>query len=200
MPTRTPLGNLIQASLDVHGWSARHVEEISGGTPGLGRGNMTKLMNNPLVSIKGETLVSLAEVLGLPTDLVVRAALRSLKKPIELQESAGTPEDAIRIDSDLSETDKQTLLRLLTVMRTEAGGTRGNTTPMNHAGQRARDPEPTELGSRRRELTGTPDDAIYPGEEGYIPPPEGYEYKLAADDSPSEGRERRRKLDESEGA
>lgn len=246
MQTRTPLGNLIRASLDAHGWSARKVEELAGGTSGLGRGNLTKLMNQHLLSIKGETLMSLAEVLGLPVELVVRAALRSLKTPIDLTQDAGTPEDAIRIDPDLTQPDKHTLLRMLEVMRTEAGGTRGNTTPMNQAGTAGRVPDPDKIARgwdtatdepdqylqaegvpanvvpggldrlvqdpRVQEVIreqmrqdqdprmGTPDDAITEGEDDYVAPPPGYEYDLAADESPSEGINRQHELDESEGS
>lgn len=181
MTTRTPLGNLIQASLDAHGWSARQIENLSGGAPGLGRQNISLLMNKPLTSIKGETLVSLAEVLGLPTELIVRAALRSLKTPIELRNETGSPEDAIRIDPDLTETDKQTLLRLIMVMRTEAGGNRGNTTPITQAGQPPAQPN----------YQPGPDEAIGPGEAGYLAPPENYEYDLAADEADSQGVQRR---------
>ncbi|MFI8597729.1 hypothetical protein ACIGDM_10485 [Rothia koreensis] len=178
MTTRTPLGNLIQASLDAHGWSARQIEDLSGGAPGLGRQNISLLMNKPLTSIKGETLVSLADVLGLPTELVVRAALRSLKTPIELTQETGSVEDVVRIDPDLSETDKQTLLRLLMVMRAEAGETRSNTAPMKQAGKKPAQPD----------YEPGPDEAIGPGEAGYLAPPENYEYDLAADESLSEGR------------
>lgn len=181
MQTRTPLGNLIQSTQDVHGWSARRLEELAEGKPSLGKSNVSKLKNRPLTSIKGETLVSLAEVLGLPTELVVRAALRSLKAPIDLNQDTGAPEDAIRIDPDLSEADKQTLLRMLMFMRAEAGETRGNTAPMNQAGKQPAQPN----------YQPGPDEAIGPGEAGYLAPPENYEYDLAADEADSQGVQRR---------
>jgi len=183
MPHRTPLGDLIQSTQTSRGWSNRDVEKNASGRSGLGQGNLTKLKNQPLTSIKGETLVGLAETLGLSTELVVRAALRSLKAPIELNNDVGTPEEAIQIDPDLSAADRNTLLRMLKVMRTEAGGTRGNTTPITQP-----------------RYTPGPDTAITEGEDNFVPPPAGYEYDLAADDSPSVGRERHRRLDESEGA
>ena len=179
MQTRTPLGNLIQSTQDVQGWSARRLEELAEGKPSLGKSNVSKLKNQPLTSIKGETLVSLAEVLGLPTELVVRAALRSLKTPIELSQKTGTPEDAIRIDPDLRESDKHALLRILQVMRAEAGETRDNTAPMNQAGKTPAQPD----------YQPGPDEAIGPGETGYLAPPENYEYDLAADEAPSEGQQ-----------
>ncbi|MDN5640103.1 MAG: hypothetical protein L0I17_04830 [Actinomycetia bacterium] len=196
MPTRTPLGSLIQASLDAHGWSARKVEEISGGKFGLSRANLSLLSTRPLTSIKGETITALAEVLNLPSELVMRAALRSLKTPIELKDSTGSPEEAIQMDIDLSQADKQTLLRLLEVMRAEAGGEHDQrSAPMTHAGH---SPATDDLAARRRGHAGTPDDAVHPGEDDWTAPPPLEQ--LAADDSPSEGRERRRRLDESEGA
>ena len=187
MPHRTPLGNLIQSALDANGWSARHVEEISAGKPGLGRGNLSNLKNKRLASIKGETLVSLAEILGLPTELVLRAALRSLKTPIELQQSSGTPEDAINLDPQLSVADKQTLLGMLGYMRSKTGDGH-EAAPMNQAEKAPSQPQ-----------MGTEEDALTPGEDGYIAPPADL-YRLAASDAPSEGRERRRQLDDTEGA
>ena len=181
MPHRTPLGDLIQSTQNLRGWSNRRVEQMAGGKSGLGQANLTKLKNGTLISIKGETLVSIAEVLGLPTELVVRAALRSLKTPIDLNQETGAPEDAIRIDPNLSDSDKQTLLRMLTFMRAEAGETRGNTAPMNQAGKKPAQPD----------YQPGPDLIVGPGEEGYIPPPPGYEYDLAADETPSEGVQRR---------
>ena len=158
---------------------------------------MTRLMNHPLTSIKGETITALAEVLGLPSDLVMRAALRSLKTPIELEGTSA--EDAIRIDAQLSERDKQTLLSMLELMRTKAGGHGGNTAPMNQARAGG---APADLDARRRareaDRVGTADDAVTPGEDGWVAPPPLEQ--LAADDTPSEAAARRRALDESEGA
>ena len=45
---------------------------------------------------------------------------------------------------------------------------------------------------------GTPDDALAPGEPGYVAPPRDL-YRLAASDEPSQGRDKQRLLDEAEG-
>lgn len=117
MSSRTPLGNLIQSAQDANGWSARRLEELAEGKPNLGKSNVSKIKNQALTSFKGETITGLAELLELPVSLVVTAALRSLKTPIEPSTNAVALEETIRIEPGLAEADKQTLLRMTETMR-----------------------------------------------------------------------------------
>ena len=87
------------------------------------------------------------------------------------------------------------MLRALVAAEQGGGEHDQRSAPMTTAGH---SPATDDLAARRRGRAGTPDDAVHPGEDDWTAPPPLEQ--LAADDSPSEGRERRRRLDESEGA
>lgn len=86
------------------------------------------------------------------------------------------------------------MLRALVAAEQGGGEHAIGSAPMNEAGT----PPATNLAARRRARTGTPDDAITTDDDDYLAPPADLT-RLAADQSPSEGRERRRRMDESEG-
>ena len=86
------------------------------------------------------------------------------------------------------------MLRALVAAEQGGGEHEQRSAPMKDAGQA---PATDELKARRRGRAGTADDAVAPGEDGWVAPPPLEQ--LAADDTPSEAAARRRALDESEG-
>lgn len=130
-----------------------------------------------------DTLRALAWLAGVPEEVAFTLAGRP---------APGPPlADELPPGSDyLSPKARKVVIDLLRVLVTAEQGDdfRGNTAPMNQAGKKPAQPN----------YQPGPDLIVGPGEEGYVPPPPGYEYYLAADESRSEGRQIRG--DDSEGA
>lgn len=118
MNDKHPLGQLIKTVQEARGWSERQLEEKAAGRPGLGKSNISKIKNHPLVSIKGVVIKGLAELLGVPESKVAAAALESMGVNLST-EAAATLEDSVRNEIDLSDKDRRILLAVLNEMKRE---------------------------------------------------------------------------------
>lgn len=177
MNTSKTLGTLIQERKNSNGWSFRDLENRSPKGAGLNKSRWGELLRDEVKTFNGEQLRGIAEALSVPAHIVGRAALASMGLP-EGGTTARTVEDVVRTDYNLSEHDRRILLAVLTAMRTESG--------------------PDER--TQEEVTEPRTQGTYPpamSRAGVSPaaadtePPRPDEYKLAADDTPSEGRARR---------
>ncbi len=115
---RHALARLIDAVKDANAWSdvdvtaaaRRHGHDLS-------KSNISRIrQQNPLVSITAATLRGLAAGLGVSIEQVALAALDSMGIVVARYDVA-TPEQAIRLDVDLSARDRAVLLGMLTTMR-----------------------------------------------------------------------------------
>lgn len=88
----------------------------------LSKSNISRIRNNPVVTLNIETVSALADGLGVPKAMVANAALASMG--IVTYSSADlTAEEAIRRDPTLSERDKKMLLTVLLGLRDATAGT-----------------------------------------------------------------------------
>lgn len=86
----------------------------------LSKSNISRIRNNPVVTLNLETVSALADGLGITKVMVANAALASMG--IISHNSADLrPEDAIRADRSLSERDKMMVLTILHGLREASG-------------------------------------------------------------------------------
>lgn len=82
----------------------------------LSKSNISRIRNNPVVTLNVETVSALADGLGISKAMVAQAALASMG--IVTYNSADlTTEEAIRRDPTLGEREKRTLLAVLATLR-----------------------------------------------------------------------------------
>ncbi|MBM6622633.1 hypothetical protein JTF08_13540 [Micrococcaceae bacterium RIT802] len=116
-----PLGSLIQEALDRNGWSLRHLSKraADAGSP-MSHTNLGRIKDEPVISIKAETIRMLAKILMVSESRVAQAALESMG--IAHSGSADPSiEDVVRTSTELSEYDQQLLTAVLAVMRSNKG-------------------------------------------------------------------------------
>lgn len=115
---RHPLADLVDRVREMNGWSDPQVVERARARGfELSKSNISRVRNQPVVSLTRSTIEGLAAGLGIPTSEVARAALESMG--IELVD-AGTLdlETVIRMDATLPLVSKEMLLGLVRQMRT----------------------------------------------------------------------------------
>lgn len=121
MNERHPLGQLIFSIQQARGWSERQLEERAAGKPGLGKSNISKIKNHPLVSIKGNVIKGLADLLGVSEQRVAKAALLSMG--VDLGETSSTTlRQSVGSEPELTDKDRKILLAVLNAMEEEVVG------------------------------------------------------------------------------
>lgn len=189
----TSLQDLAEMAVERHGLSGRqlafkaqqHGLQLTNTTFNAIRSNTYKFQASD------ETLRALAWLAGVHEDVAFTAAGKPKPGP-PLADELPPGVDNLSLRSRRAAIE---MLRALVAAEQGGGEHDQRSAPMTHAGH---SPATDDLAARRRGHAGTPDDAVHPGEDNWTAPPPLEQ--LAADDSPSEGRERRRRLDESEGA
>lgn len=143
MPAMHPLGELIVSRMRVNGWSTDAVvdrAERAGHT--LGRSNLNRIVNAPVVSIKGEVIRALADGIGVSDRLVANAALESMgvtPPVVEVTDALA----AVDIDPTLSDANRRQLRLLIEQMRSDsAQGGRRNLRFRPSPGKSAREHRP----------------------------------------------------------
>jgi hypothetical protein len=114
------LAALIDEVRSANGWSDPDVvaRAASKGHK-LSKSNISRIRNNPVVTLNIETVSALADGLGISKAMVAQAALASMG--IVTYNSADlTTEEAIRRDPSLGEREKRTLLAVLGTLRGDA--------------------------------------------------------------------------------
>ncbi len=133
MATKHQLAQLIDSVKAVNNWSDVKLAAIAEKKGyAVSKSNIGRF-RKPLVSIKGEIIYMLADILGLSPSQVAVAAVESMGIPMP-QYSTITPEVAVRLDAELSERDKQSILGLLGQFRirpTASGWSTTSTTGPN---------------------------------------------------------------------
>lgn len=116
-----PLGSLIQEALDRNGWSLRHLSKraADAGSP-MSHTNLGRIKDEPVISIKADTIRLLAKILNVSESRVAQAALDSMGIS-----HAGTQdpsiEDVVRTSTEISAYDQQLLTAMLAIMRSNKG-------------------------------------------------------------------------------
>lgn len=120
-----PLGALIQEVLHRNDWSTRDLAERSRklGTY-MSHTNFNRLKNDPLISIKGETIKLLAAVLQVPETRVAQVALESMGVQHSIEESPALT-DFVHSTTEISAHDRRLLVTLVEAMR-ETGNETAN--------------------------------------------------------------------------
>ncbi len=119
MPPKHQLAQLIDSVKAANNWSdPRLVRNAEEQKHELSKSNISRI-RKPVVSIKGELILALAAGLRVSPAQVATAALESMGIPLVHYELP-TPEQAVRLDTQLSERDKQAVLALLRQLRGSA--------------------------------------------------------------------------------
>lgn len=120
MPTMHPLGELIASRMSVNDLSLDAVvarAEAAGHT--LGRSNLSRIINDPVVSIKGDVIKAIADGIGVSPRLVANAALQSMGlEPVDTAE--GDSLVTVDLDPTLSDANRRQLKSLIRQMRLDS--------------------------------------------------------------------------------
>lgn len=144
MTERHALANLIDQVESTNRWSDSDVvKRAAQRGHKLSKQTVSRLRTeNPLVSIKGASILGLADGLGVTPGQVAMAALSAMRVPVA-ESSNLDAEVAIRRDVSLSEESRAMLLALIRQTRSDTGdrnedtrtqGTQGSTSPHGKAG------------------------------------------------------------------
>lgn len=113
------LGKLIQDALDRNKWSTRDLAKRAADMGQyMSHTNFNRLKNEPLSSIKADTIRLLARVLSVPEGRVTRAALATMGLPHDDHASPDLT-DVVRNSVDLSARDRRILESVISAMRSE---------------------------------------------------------------------------------
>jgi hypothetical protein len=119
MATAHQLARLIDGVKDANDWSdpdlVRNAKEKG---HVLSKSNISRF-RNPVVSIKGEVILALAAGLRVAPSQVAVAAIESMGVHLP-QHELPTPEQAVKLDTTLSNRDKESVLALLRHLRDSA--------------------------------------------------------------------------------
>lgn len=192
------LAALIDEVRSANGWSDPDVvARAQSKGHKLSKSNISRIRNNPVVTLNIETVSALADGLGISKAMIAQAALASMGI-VTYSSSDLTAEDAIRRDPTLGERDKRAVLAVLAGLRGEPASDRQDTN--NEAGHTnlhpTSAPDAQSPGSRgpragqktRRGLSAVPSNPDAPV-DGNIPLPDNWQ-ELAAYTGPTGHKER----------
>jgi hypothetical protein len=117
MPSMHPLGELIESRMRVNDWSLDAVVARADNT--LGRSNLGRIINDPVISIKGEVIKAIAAGIGVTPQLVANAALRSMGIEPAVEDQTDTLA-TVDIDPTLSDANRRQLRLLVEQMRLDS--------------------------------------------------------------------------------
>lgn len=121
-----PLGELLQEVMDRNGWSLR---ALSSRADSLGfkmsHSNFGRLKDEPVSSMKGETIKMLARVLKVSETRVASAVLASMGITPGSDDDQRGLVDFVRTSSEVSARDQRILLSVIDAMREDESGTNG---------------------------------------------------------------------------
>ncbi|WP_434922909.1 hypothetical protein ACR9WD_05830 [Glutamicibacter sp. PAEs-4] len=121
-----PLGELIQEVMDRNEWSLRG---LSSRADQLGfkmsHSNFGRLKDEPITSMKGETIKMLAKVLKVPEARVATAILDSMGVANDGSQERVALTDFVRTSSEVSARDQRILLSVIGAMRDDESGSNG---------------------------------------------------------------------------
>lgn len=128
-----PLGELIQEVMDRNAWSLRG---LSSRADRLGfkmsHSNFGRLKDEPITSMKGETIKMLAQVLKVPEARVAAAILDSMGVANDGSQDHLDLADFVRTSSEVSARDQRILLSVIGAMRDDESGSNGQPAPANN--------------------------------------------------------------------
>lgn len=188
---RHALAALIDDVRSANGWSDPDVvtRAASKGHK-LSKSNISRIRNNPVVTLNIETVSALADGLGVSKAMIAHAALASMGI-VTYSSSELTAEEAIRRDPTLGERDKRALLAVLAGLRVEPDVTAQGT---SHATP-DREEQPIDIRSAGERRNARAGQKTRPAEsDGNIPLPENWQ-DLAAYKGPTGHQERQSEWD-----
>ncbi|WP_054820997.1 helix-turn-helix transcriptional regulator [Arthrobacter sp. JCM 19049] len=117
-----PLGELLQEVMDRNGWSLRALSKRASDLGfAMSHSNFGRLKDEPVVSMKGETIKMLAQVLKVSESRVAEAVLGSMGVDAPAFPEQPKLKDVVRTTSEFSERDQRILLSVIDAMRDESG-------------------------------------------------------------------------------
>lgn len=138
MAPKHQLAQLIDGVKSANGWSDPdlvHNAKEKGHV--LSKSNIARY-RKPVVSIKGEVILALAAGLRVTPAQVAVATIESMGIHLPSYD-APTPEQAVRLDTKLSARDKQSVLALLTHLRTSSSSSGASDAAEGQEGDRSSD-------------------------------------------------------------
>lgn len=135
MTTKHELAQLIDDAMQANRWSLRDVSErAKAHGHALSQQNISRIRNEPVVTLVAKQARGLAAGLEVPVSSVVAAALRSMGFTPSDQSNV-TPEEAVRRDERLGSRDRRIVTAVLRELRlAEERDGDGNAAPNTQAG------------------------------------------------------------------
>lgn len=110
------LADLLDAVQRANGWSDEDVARTARSFGHqLSKSNISRIRNEPVVSVSAKLVASLADGLQLPRRQVIQAALTAMGTP--LGEAPTHVEDVVQVDEQLSTRDRHLLLTMIALMK-----------------------------------------------------------------------------------
>ncbi|MGP7815384.1 hypothetical protein [Glutamicibacter soli] len=124
------LGALLQEAMDRNGWSLRALSARADARGfKMSHSNFGRLKDEPVTSMKGETIKMLSQVLQVPESRVAAAALASMNIDLPTVEDQRPLLDLVLSSNELSARDQRILLSVISAMRDDESGTDGQPDP-----------------------------------------------------------------------
>lgn len=124
------LGALLQEAMDRNGWSLRALSARADARGfKMSHSNFGRLKDEPVTSMKGETIKMLSQVLQVPESRVAAAALASMNIDLPTVEDQRPLLDLVLSSNELSARDQRILLSVISAMRDNESGTDGQPDP-----------------------------------------------------------------------
>lgn len=124
------LGALLQEAMDRNGWSLRALSARADARGfKMSHSNFGRLKDEPVTSMKGETIKMLSQVLQVPESRVAAAALASMNIDLPTVEDQRPLLDLVLSSNELSARDQRILLSVISAMRDDESGTNGQPDP-----------------------------------------------------------------------
>lgn len=124
------LGALLQEAMDRNGWSLRALSARADARGfKMSHSNFGRLKDEPVTSMKGETIKMLSQVLQVPESRVAAAALASMNIDLPTVEDQRPLLDLVLSSNELSARDQRILTSVISAMRDDESGTNGQPEP-----------------------------------------------------------------------
>ncbi|MGL3804690.1 hypothetical protein ACSYDW_01195 [Paeniglutamicibacter sp. R2-26] len=119
-----PLGKLIQEVMDRNDWSLRALSKRAADAGySMSHTNFGRIKDDPIITIKAETIRMLSRVLSLSEARVTRAVLDSMGIDHQSQDTSTPLVDVVRTSTEISKRDQRIILSVIDAMLATQGET-----------------------------------------------------------------------------
>lgn len=135
-----PLGKLIQGVMDRNGWSLRGLSKQAADAGfSMSHTNLGRIKDDPVTSMKAETIRMLAQILRVPESRVTQAVLESMGIAHQPLTDSPSLVEVVRTSTEISERDRRIITSVLDAMsdtRSEANRDNQDKLQTNPPGKR----------------------------------------------------------------